>query len=171
MKLGELLQLNIPGVFALINPVDKKIYIGVGVSMLKAVIRLLDDLTTNKAYSEIGADLRHLQFTVLENCDRSLTRHGLGIKLAWWVQKYEQEGYGLYSSNKGSRLRVNTFLDASGHVNVEIVSGGNKRVIVGVFKRVKEADQFVEENYKGNVKKIVYADNWLTNKLLKKQTV
>lgn len=162
--LFQLADLNRPGLYALTNVLDKKVYIGYGKSMLKSVTRLLDDLKTNKNLSKLAGDSNSLVFSVIETCLDQNSMAYLRLRMGVHRSQYKDNGYSFYNSDKGLRLRVNSYLDLDGYIYVEVVSQSNKRIVVGVFKRVADADNFIKRHYQGTIGTIVYSDNRLTER-------
>ncbi len=167
MQLKDIGTFNQSGVYALINHQEKRLYLGCSKDMLKALIRILDDLKTNKQYSELLKDYDKLEFCTIETSPSTSSMAYLRLRLGYFRILWENNGYSFYNSDKGLRLRVNSYLGSDSKVYVEVVSQSNKRIIVGVFNRVRDADSFIKRHYGSPISEIVYADNRNTERFLK----
>lgn len=162
MHISQLLYLNKPGIYALCNAQDCKIYIGQSVNMLQGITRLLGDLKQDKKHSGLLSDLEKINIIILETCPgaSSIT---LRTKLRTHVQKYEAEGYSLYRSYRGLSYKLSVTIGDDFNIYVKARSQSNKTTVLGVFSTVKEADSFIARSFPDDtIQSLVYSYNKLT---------
>jgi hypothetical protein len=154
-SLSNLIQ---PGIFGIVN--NRNIYIGYSRNLLKAIAEQLDCIKSGTSY--LTADIDSCEVIIIETC----TEH-LKEKQAYWVDKYISDNYKVVNTSRLLRYRPRIRVDKEFRVLVELVSKSNKSRVVGVFKKVSQATEFVELLRKNNPIIPLYADNAETREYLK----
>lgn len=170
MKFSDLETYNIGGIFALIEPSSKKIYIGHSVNILSSLIFIIKHYKTNKAYGGIAGILDQLQPIVLETINDNDSKR-FRLRIAHWTDKYTAEGWTLLRPYKGLRYTLKTFIGVDSKIYVQATSHTSDKIVLGIFDFITQADRFRDKYYpKGVVAELVYANNaltrqyWLTKK-------
>lgn len=162
----EIYSYNSPGVYALINAQDKKIYVGYSANMLRSVSELVGRCSKNIAVcplelAGLSEDIGKLRLEILETSTDYNTKK-LRIRMAFWVNKYLGDGWELYRKYRGLRYKIRTYIGRDMSVYVEAKSQSNVCTILGVFETVRRADRFIETFYPDGVEEFIFANNYLT---------
>lgn len=166
----QLLNLPQRAVIALINDQDKVVYIthsSCVVESLGKLIRQLQDKTHNCI--SLIIDREKLRFEVLEvvqNID------ALGVRTRYWIDQYVAKGFGLYSKPNAVKYRLRVEYDDYARVIVKAVNTRNKGYVIGVFRNLGLANQWIENTYKDKDYIIPqYATNELTKSYLEQYDI
>lgn len=166
----QLLSLPKMGVFALINDQDRVVFITHSsciVESLGKLIRQLKERTHNCANLIIDRD--KLRLVVLEEIQNS---SALSVRTRYWIDQYVAKGYGLYSKINAVKYRLRVEYDELGNVIVKAVNTRNKGYVIGVFRNLGLANQWINNTYKSKEYIIPqYAKNELTKSYLEKYEI
>lgn len=169
MKLDFFDNLSKSGIYALCNEKTKKVYIGSTSSFLTSINRnLIDIKADNHKYISLQ-DYPDLYVVFLEEINsRNMNPK---IRVAYWVDHYKNLGYALYRTYPGLRYKVRIdishdfrFPNTDPLIYVRLVDRSNKKIVVGIFESMSEANSFVATTYSQSlITTISYMDNNLTN--------
>lgn len=163
----DLFKLPESGVYALIEPTLNRAHIVSTTDILGSLGRLVDLMKNDKRYSQLRGNYDTVVFVLLES---TVCRNNYRIKQTYWEDKYKRMGYTLYVETQGVRYKA---VVETVNVNfklrpcVQLVSKNRKRVTVGVFESLNDAETFHSLYYKDGVYDIVYAQNDLTKSYCK----
>lgn len=170
LDVKQLLNLPQRAVIALINDQDRIVYIthsSCVVESLGKLIRQLQDKTHNCL--NLIIDREKLRFEVLEvvqNID------ALGVRTRYWIDQHVVKGYALYSKPNAVKYRLRVEYDDYARVIVKAVNTRNKGYVIGVFRNLGLANQWIENTYKDKEYIIPqYAKNELTKSYLEKYDI
>jgi hypothetical protein len=170
LDVKQLLQLPKMAVIALINDQDKVVHIthsSCVVESLGKLIRQLKDKTHNNL--NLIIDREKLRFVVLEEIQNI---DALGVKTRYWVDQYVAKGYGLYGKINAVKYRLRVEYDDYARVIVKAVNTRNKGYVIGVFRNLGLANQWIENTFKDKEYIIPqYANNELTKSYLKQYEI
>lgn len=157
----QLLSLPKMGVIALLNDQDRCIYVTHSsciVESLGKLLRQLQDKTHNCANLIIDREkLRFVVLEVIQNPD------ALSVRTRYWADEYVAKGYGLYSKINAVKYRLRVEYDELGNVVVKAVNTRNRGYVIGVFRNLGLANQWINNTYKSKEYIIPqYATNELT---------
>lgn len=170
LDVKQLLQLPKMAVIALINDEDRVIHIthsSCVVESLGKLLRQLQDKTHNCLNLIIDRDkLRFVVLEVIQNND------ALGVRTRYWVDQYVAKGYGLYSKINAVKYRLRVEYDDYARVIVKAVNTRNKAYVIGVFRNLGLANQWIENTFKDKEYIIPqYAKNELTKSYMERYEV
>lgn len=170
VDLKLLLKLPQRAVIALINDQDRCVYVthsSCVVESLGKLIRQLQDKTHNCLNLIIDRDkLRFEVLEVVQNPD------ALGVRTRYWVDQYVAKGYGLYSKPNAVKYRLRVEYDDYARVIVKAVNTRNKGYVIGVFRNLGLANQWIENTFKDKEYIIPqYANNELTKSYLEQYEI
>ena len=165
-----LLSLPKTGVIALINEQDRMIHISHStcvVESLGKLLRQLQDGTHNSVKMIADRDkLRFIMLEVVQNPD------ALGVRTRYWCDSYSNKGYGLYTKVNVVKYKLRVEYDELGKVIVKAVNTGNKGYVIGVFRNLGLANQWINNTFKDKEYIIPqYANNELTKAYLEKYDI
>lgn len=156
----------IPGIFAFINEVDKKIEVRYSQCISSSMVSILREIKLGSLRpKDIINDFHDnkLRFRILEEIpnDRSIGN----IKKQYWIDEYRKQGYSTYKILKQPvykiRIDIENYL-----VCVSIENLNSIKTIVGIFDKMKDAKQFIKQYYNkdkiNDMGSIVVANNPLT---------
>lgn len=165
-----LLSLPKMAVIGLINDQDRVVFIthsSCVVESLGKLIRQLKDKTHTSMNMIIDRD--KLRFVVLEGVQNT---DALSVRTRYWIDQYVAKGYGLYSKINAVKYRLRVEYDDLGHVLVKAVNTRNKGYVIGVFRNLGLANQWINNTYKSKEYIIPqYAKNELTKSYLDRYDV
>lgn len=171
----HLLNLPIAGLFALIDENNKRVYLVHSSNIRGALNRIIDDLHYKiNLPQELIENRFNLKLEVLEEQFDRRTRLG---RYSYYVDKYRNNGYTILREDYiplqyKLDIQIRDYHDLVGRNNkrvfVELVSKGRQRIVVGIFRTMKEANKFIKETY-GDSKYLtpVYANNRATREYYK----
>lgn len=122
------------GIFGICNNRNKTIYIGYGKNMLKSVSDQLA-LVKDNLHPIKGSSI---DVFIIESCDPKW----LKIRQTYWVDDYILKGYTVVNTKRLLRYRTRIRVDYNYNVLVELVSKNKRSQIVGVFSKVREAEDY-----------------------------
>lgn len=172
MKLQNLfkIMLNTPskGIYCLINHRNKRVYLKYSQNICMSLSRVLADIRSkNTIYKQLIKDVKKLQFLYLEDININEDDLSLHLKLDFYVQKYMDLGYSLYN-NKHKLARFKVAIEVTEDlksVHVVLTSRNRKkRIVVGVFDKMYDAEEFAASFDAMDVIRPIYAVNELSRK-------
>jgi hypothetical protein len=144
-------QIPKEGIIAFINDSDKKVLIVQGSNLLALLGRIMSELQQGiYTHQEVIEDYNKLKIVVLETQSDITIRY---LQMSYWYDYFVNNGYTLYSKTKYSVYRVRSRIvykrigSTLMNVNVELVSTRGNTILVGVFKTMLEANEFIETYY------------------------
>lgn len=157
---SNLVELNQPGVFALVHVRTKSMYISYSNNILKSVSEHLSHAKKGThVNSNLNKQYKNLRLYIIEICDYSNCKY----QCAYWYKYYKDQGYNLYNKRKPVQYRVAIEIDIRTYkVLVQLVNKRKERIVLGVFDKVQEAEQFALLVQSQEVIRPLYATNELT---------
>lgn len=158
------------GIWALINPVDRKYYLSQSPTILEAMARAVGQIEDNThPVRELIRDKEKLEFRVLDSCPESISRL---LQLGYWKDRLDADGYTSY--NKIKDLRYHPQIDferinpTRSHIRaiVRLKNRMGKKQTVGIFKKMRDAQAFIRAYYTEPFYAITIAHNADTRKYL-----
>ena len=144
-------------IIAFINDFSKKVYILQGSKVRTLLMQNLTQIEDGE-HNHLDS-LDNYRLEVIETCyDRT---HRL-LHTEYWYNQYEKIGYEVMARRCLLKYRYRIVLNKQGLVVVSAVSRRNDQIIVGVFRKLKEAEEFVL--YADG--QLVYANTELTRQCL-----
>lgn len=159
--LSNFLSLPASCVFLIVNKQEKLVYINYTQNIAAALARFYVDWN-----GKPGAEALDLQILSVTTDIETLKLH-----VEYWKDKYRNMGYSdlIKPCRKTLQYNVRTLVapDLSG-VNVELVTARGDRKVVGKFKTLKEAEEFIMLYYgdDNGYRLPVYAANSLTKEFM-----
>jgi len=170
VELHTLLALPQRAVIALINDQDKLVYITHSSCVVDSLGKLVRQLQ-NKTHNCLNLiiDREKLRFEVLEGVQNP---DALGVRTRYWVDQYVAKGYAPYSKINAVKYRLRVEYDDYSRVIVKAVNTRNKAYVIGVFRNLGLANQWIQNTYKEKEYIIPqYAKNELTKSYLEKYDI
>lgn len=165
MKLDSLVNLPISGLFAILNDIDKKVYVLYTCNIYVAMGKLLTSIKDGS--SPLSQDVKKLELVVIETMEGDIKV--LRAKYDYWLSHYKTMGYSNYRNYQDIakyklRIQYTKINDEIIHV-VYLVSRKSKKHLLAAFRTAQEADSWVLESFPNNTYYFKYADNALTQRL------
>ena len=166
--LGNLDQVPLQGIIALINDSDKKVYLTQGSNIPVLLGKIISEIKQGiHTHQELCDDYKKLKAMVIETQIDITHRY---LHMSYWYDYFEASGYKLYTkknhlSYKVSKGLVNVSKNSSKLVvEVYLVNSRCEKTVVGVFETIQQADEFIETYYtQDNKYKLpILANNKLT---------
>ena len=165
MKLDSLVNLPISGLFAILNDIDKKVYVLYTCNIYVSIGKLLTAIKDGS--SSLSNDVGKLELVVVETLEGDVKT--LRAKYDYWLSHYKALGYSNYRNYENIakyKLRIQyTKLDDQIVHAVYLVSRKSKKYLLAAFHTAQEADTWVSESFPSNTYYFKYADNALTQRL------
>jgi hypothetical protein len=151
LKYSDIERLSIEGVYALVNEVDKKVYIGYAVNILAKVSQICYDIERQRIGSkEMVLDKDKLDLTILQVCNKEESR----LVMASQLEAFNKLGYTEYRKTPISKLKLKVLLEvvgASAWFVVVLRNTRGKDIVVGRFRDKEEMTSFVSKNYSSKI--------------------
>ena len=168
MRVDNIKNLCIPGIYVLINERDKKVYISYSANIIGSISRIFasKDIETKS----LRNDYKLLRLKLLsDEKDRGIQK----LFAINYIKEYKDRGYSLYKEYNYVRYKVITEIERvvpssikSSRIFVYLAITNGKRYVVGVFQNIDEANEFVSLYYKDKeVRNIVIAKNDITKEI------
>ena len=154
--LSDLFKLPETGVYALVHPTSNKVHIVSTLDIPGSLSRLCKLMREDKKYFPLRGDYDTLCFVLLED---KVCRNNYRIKQTYWEDRYKKMGHSLYVVTPGVRYKAVVETLSNGEklsCSVQLVSTNGKRITVGLFDTLKQAETFHSLYYKDGVYDIVY---------------
>ncbi len=157
------------GIYGLVCHKSKLVYISHSKDICTSISRLLRDIhSRNCIYKQLIKDASKLEFIKLENINNCDTLVDIHTKIDFFVQRYKQEGYSLYNTkHRYQQFKVKIEVGSDFLVYVKLVSKLYKKIVVGVFDKMYEAEEFATVFDTMDIVKPVYSINDLTRNYIK----
>ena len=170
LNVKQLLSLPKMGVVALINEQDRLIYVTHSSCIIQTIGRLLRQLKDNThSCLNLIIDRDKLKFVVLEEIKNS---NALSVRTRYWLDSYLARGYAAYSKINAVKYHLRIEYDVLNNVLVKAVNTRNRSFVIGVFRNLGLANQWINNTYKDKEYIIPqYANNTLTKTYLDKYDV
>lgn len=161
--LTDLYTLSVPGVYAVINESNKRIYIAYAANVGIAIATLIAKASNYELpIDDLCKDIKLgiVSIKLLRECKGDTeTLRGYA---QMYVDNYKQLGYSMYRDITFIRYSVRTSITNDYKIIVELVKTRNSKVLVGVFNNMIEANSFITEHYQGTIYFPIYCNNSLT---------
>lgn len=152
--IDQLKTLCKPGLYALINEKDRKVYLGTSTNILTSLNRNICDLKYNRHPCIPSSD--SIEFLFLEEIEN---RNIQKIRLVFYIDYYKNLGYTLYRNFPGLRYKLSVDIRVDfrkGCEQFELVyvilkCPSHLNFICGVFRTIPEANEFIESVYKDSI--------------------
>lgn len=147
--------------YALINEQDKRIQIYNTTNFISHISRIAQELNALN-YQLLRSDISRVKVVFLETqFDSKLQRDNKHRSL---VQKYRNEGWTFYSDTNTALYKLKEsykMRDKKLYYVLELENKQGRRILVGVFRKYKDAKHFKQTNYRNEdmVTEIVVSDN------------
>jgi hypothetical protein len=167
IELKSLISLPDSGVAAFVNHDDRKVFLFHSTCLVEAVARYVKGIKQGLVSSvELQKDRNKLTFELLESQDNPLA---LPVRIRYWRDLYVDKGYTLYRPVNGVRYRLEIEYDRNANVLVTAVNTRHTAYVIGVFRNLGLAHQWVNNTFKDRSYIIPqYANNALTKTYLEK---
>lgn len=149
-------------VYALVNEVDKTVYVSYSTSVITSLARLIERHRNDIGFRyKLGEDLSKFSFVVLEEND---CRNTLMVRVGLYMRRYKNTGYTLLDERVPVeyRLKVMKMDDgksSSKGLGLYLVSKRNSKILLGTFRTRKELESFQNEYYpNGYDYEIIYSE-------------
>lgn len=146
------------GIFAITNVSTSQSYLTHSLCMFDSLVRHIRLIRQNShPIKELNVDLDRVVFSILEtnlpdDKDRRLA-----------LQQHIDTFPNGVLNRKASVVYKVDMRFIHGRIHVQLRSRNNKRFTVGVFRKLKEANKFIQDSYPSkDINKIVYSSNLLT---------
>lgn len=156
-------------IFGLICHKYKHIYISHSLDVCMSLSRVLKDVQDEiSIYKQMIKEKKSLEFIVLDNINKYDTDVDIHLKIQYFIKHYKHLGYSLYNDKHRLReykvkMEVSEDLKA---MYVKLVCQSSK-IIVGVFDKLWDAEEFMTEFEKMDIIVPVYAINKLSKEYFK----
>ena len=170
IELKSLISLPNSGVAAFVNHDDRKVFLFHSTCLVEAIARHIKAINTGMIDSvELQKDRNKLTFELLEEQGNTLA---LPVRIRYWRDLYLGKGYGLYRPKNGVRYTLRVDYEHNANVLVTAVNTRHTAYIIGVFRNLGLAHQWVDNTFKDKSYIIPqYANNSLTKSYLDKYDV
>jgi len=164
----EIISLPQAGIWALVNEKDRRIYLtfsnAVAGSLTRNLMALKDGSHRSK---QMVKDLPKLTFKLIEPFSKSNVENRLRLK--YWMDQYSVQEYEHYISGVSIKIRVQKELSAHPRgVIVRLVNSRYKKIPLGLFGTMEEADRFIETNYRNGIYHIIKDHGLLSQQMFKR---
>jgi hypothetical protein len=166
--INDLVQLSEMCVFGLVNEETKAILIYRTTNIVTSLSRII------REYRYSNKNILKLNLIIIETIT---DKANLWVRYNYWTKYYSNNGFNLMNKSRYNikyKLRKQILGDFRMKTNVralfyvKVVSRRHKEVVVGVFDKVSEMDQFTAQYYPdGLIENITYSSNSLTSEYRK----
>jgi hypothetical protein len=153
------------GIYCLINESKKRVYISYSKDIITSLSRIVRDIRSkNVIYKQLIKDVRGLEFLLLEDINIYDSEIDVCTKLDYFITLYKQLGYELYNDKyKLQKFKVSLEVDLNDNlVYVKLVNKRYKKIVVGVFDKMYDAEEFATLFETMDIIKPIYSINNLT---------
>ena len=168
LEYRTLVNLSTPGIWAFINERDRVVYLSQSNNILSSVSRNIDSLLDKSHFCRrMVKDRNNLTLVILEYIEIETDRK---LRLNYWIDHYRNKGYNLYRKHNGESVYQPKILITKDYqIHVVLVNKRNDKLVVGVFNKMDEANQFMTSHYSNTFYTITYSDNILTKEYYKRK--
>lgn len=136
------LELTRPGIYALVNEKDKRVYIQATQDCIGSISRVSKDLSlrhhTNK---QLVKDQRKLNIRILELTDEDLEHQRL--RLLKWSAQFKEQGYTIYNEKHIPMYKPRIKVTAEYKACVVLETRGRRTVEVSQFDNIAKAEEYI----------------------------
>lgn len=170
LELKSLISLPNSGIAAFVNHDDRRIFLFHSTCLVEAIARHVKSINTGMVDSvELQQDRNKLTFELLEAQGNTLA---LPVRIRYWRDLYLDKGYRLYRPVNGVKYRLRVEYDRHANVLVTAVNTRHTEYVIGVFRNLGLAHQWIDNTFKDRNYIIPqYANNSLTKSYLDKYDV
>lgn len=145
----KLVGLSKPGIFALVNEIDRRVFISPSTDILKSCSRIFNELKFNKhGIPELVADRHLLDIVLLEENDNKILRLS---NIDIYAKRYSDEGYTFYRQPIYAKYEWHIEIKSDWVIEVSIKSSFGTTYKAAIFKTMPEAKSFIEQNKKEKI--------------------
>lgn len=163
--------LNIPrsGIAVFVNEKNRKVFLFHSTYLIEAAVRHLKTINNRMCCDAVYEDRNDLLLKVLEVVENPIA---LPVRIRYWRDKFVSEGYALYRPVNGVKYTLKIEYDRYANVLVTAVNKRSTGYVIGVFRNLGLAHQWVKNTFK-NTEYIIpeYANNALTKSYLEKYNI
>jgi hypothetical protein len=164
LELKTLLNIPKSGIAVFINEETRRVFIFHSTYLIEATIRHLKSIDRRTCSEVMYEDRNKLTFEVVESISNPLA---LPVRIRYWRDLYLSKGYTLYRPINGVKYTLKIEYDQNSNILVTAVNKRSTGYIIGVFRNLGLAHQWVKNTFK-NTEYIIpeYANNALTKSYL-----
>lgn len=145
----KLVGLSKPGIFALVNEKDRRVFISPSSDILKSCSRIFNELKFNKhGIKDLVTDRHLLDIVLLEENDNKILRLS---NIEQYAKKYASEGYTFYREPIYAKYDWHIEVTKDWLVEVSIRSSFGTTYKAAIFKTMPEAESFIANNKKEKI--------------------
>lgn len=145
MRLEDVVLYMKPGVYILVDDIQKLVYINYSNSVLEGIVRFLRD----RQYRP------DLEIKLVSESDDIVTQRMIADQ---YKRHYSSLGYTILNNVKTFSWRYGIALKGNRAI-VYLQNGQRDKYIVGVFKYMSKANEFIDQYYKNGIKSIIIGKN------------
>lgn len=169
-------MLNTPskGIYCLINHDNNMVYIKHSMDIPMSIARVIRDIRfKTTVYKQFIKDSKKLRFLFIEPLTGDESLLDIHLKIDYHIQDFIRSGYKLYNSKyRISKFKVAIEIQNDMSVHVILASRNRKKkMVVGVFDKMYDAEEFASIFDAMDVVKPIYASNELTEKYFLNQSL
>lgn len=144
-------ELLVPGVFAVVNETEKKIYISRSKSLLEGISMLVRDIKSGTRCKDISCPIGDLNIVILD----IVKDEDIYERQFYWEQHYLSLGYSLYNNRIATQAKIVIVPITDGNgVYIGVVYRMNHRdTVLGLFPSYMTARQWKRYHYPESDKK------------------
>jgi hypothetical protein len=144
------------GLYAFINIDQQKIDVRYAKDINLSIATIISQINHNVMDTpDLSKDFLDNKISIVILEEYSSNKFNNLVRQSYWCEKYKQLGYTLYRNKPLVKLTVETALTPRG-IRVYLRSSRYKRIEVGLFEDLKQAQDFIYLNYpNGLVKEVI----------------
>lgn len=151
------------GIFKFVNEEKKLVYISYSKNLITSLSRNIKEIQDKvHVYKPLNEDFEDWKFDIIETLNYHDTILDISCKINLYIEEYKQLGYNVRTHQNIQKLKFRVDIGQDYKVYCKLISRGRTEYVVGVFKDMEDAKEFIEM-YR-NIKNIVpiYSTNQLT---------
>lgn len=155
-SLETLLGIPENSVYCFLNVDARHVQVYASVCIVKHLAGLLEAIKTSGEYKVLKEEIHSTKIVVLET---GVDREQLKLRQAFWIDQYKHKGYSLYKEVTPIRYNLETDVTwVGGRIEYHLYARNKRKgVLLGKFRKKKDMDTFLKENYKdGKVYTFLY---------------
>ena len=163
---SNIVELAQPGVFALVHVRTGTMYITYSNNMLTSISSHISraKIGTHEC-APLNKQFKNLRLYVLEYCEYSNIR----VRHAYWYNLYKALGHKLYNRVPPVQYKARVIVTKDFFVHVELINKNKDILILGVFDKISDANEFCTLVNSQVPIAPMYATNELTRKYVEVQ--
>lgn len=164
--LNTLLSIPKSALYALVNRHDNCIYLAYSTNVFMSLALVFQHCgNKEKKYRKLNEDLGKCELVVLFESKKV---DDLIQQYSYYYDYYNLLGYTHYRKYKGKRYKIRTDIKDD-KVFVSLETSRKNTKVVGVFDKMKDANEFIATHYTSDYLKPVYAKNELTKSYMESE--